>query len=413
MGKPSTNSPPHSRKNTIMHVIGSVFVLHYWFGKCYVEMDQENLELNKDKTKVVRLVDSKKTKFKWFVKGAMVEEQESYKYVGIKIGRGTTHKEHKLAIKAKAQSLIFAFKALYKKLDCPNHNHIIKVMAAQILPSLSYGLVTWCGKEADLLNELQTKIYKAVFNLPKVASSSQVRLEFGLQNQKLRGMSGFVKLCHKFRSADPDILNRLCWEEVKHQMDLDSPNSWGSHLRTSLDELEVQTAWDNKADRASISKAVNGAAKKKSFLEDKKVIAKRRHGWTVINSYKLLMPQAYLTSHFSLQLKKSFTDYWMGLHDSKDLKPSWKNTQQPEHCRLCGFFKETLAHLLCACPAVIGLRRQYLKSIFNELKIRTCRQAVTRWMEGSSITLACRGVKFLSEVRKLLRQANLEEHSDV
>lgn len=278
-------------------------------------LDQEKLELNKEKTKVVRLVDPKKPKFKWFVKGTIVEEQASYKYLGLKLGRGSIHKEHKMDLKAKTHLLIFAYRLLYKKLGCPNHTHLLKVMAAQILPTLLYALFVWCGTEVELLNELQTKVYKAVFNLPKSASPAQVRLEFGLQNQKFQGMSGLVKLCHKFRTAEQGTLNSLCWKEIKNQMDQDTPNSWGAHLSKSLAELDIQTTWDSMADWADFGKSINNAAKKKSFLEDKTATSKRRHGWTVMNSYTSIKPQAYLLTHFSAELKKSFIDYWLGMHD--------------------------------------------------------------------------------------------------
>lgn len=113
-----------------------------------------------------------------------MEEQASYKYLGIKLGRVTTYKDQKIDLNAKAESLIFAFRLLNKKLSCPTYTHLLKVMAVQTLPTLAYGLEIWCGKKSELLNELQTNVYKAVFNLPKSSSPAQVQLEFGLQNQK-------------------------------------------------------------------------------------------------------------------------------------------------------------------------------------------------------------------------------------
>lgn len=302
-------------------------------------------------------------------------------------------------LKAKSQTLIYGYRRLLQKLDGPNYIHLLKVMAAQVLPTLSYGLVTWLGGEIGLLNTLQNKIYKEVFKLPKCSSPAQVRLEFGLQNQIFRAKSTFVKFCHKLRAADPDTLNNLCWQAIN----TDPTQPWAIHLEKCLVDFDLQVTWNKKVDQASFCKIVNSIAKRKSVLEDKQTLSHRRHAWSVISSYSLQQPQAYLATHFSHYLKKYLINLRMGLHESKDLLPSWKPQDDCPKCRLCGYHTESLVHLFCVCPSLMVSRRRFIRDILNNLKIRTCRQAVIFWLGGSSPILTCRGLKFMMEIRKQLQ----------
>lgn len=247
----------------------------------------------------MRLAGPSTGKFSWFINNEQIKEDSSYKYLGIVLRRGMSFNTQKGIIMAKAQTLTFAYKLLKQKLNCPSFSHLLKVMSSQLLPTLAYGLEIWHGRESETLNKLQTRVYKAVFNLPKCTSPAQIRLEFGLQNQVFYRQSVFVKLCWKFRSSSPGTLNHQCWLEIKAQFESNKLHGWGKHLRLELESLDMQEAWDSKMERAAFNKVCNRSAKIMSLLRDKNLLAKRNHSWTVINSYVNLKPQAYLA-------------YWMG-----------------------------------------------------------------------------------------------------
>ena len=162
----------------------------------------------------------------------------------------------------------------------------------------------------------------------------------------------------------------------------------------------MQEAWQIPMDNASFKTVTSREAKQASLLYDKTKLMKRSHAWTVINLYKAVRAQLYLNQHFNLRLKDQFIYYRFGQHETKDLIPSWKNHHHEVSCRLCGYDLESLIHIFCASAAMLGARRKLLRPAFLRSQVRSSRQAVITWLEGTNSLYTCLGSKFLILAKK-------------
>lgn len=163
-----------------------------------------------------------------------------------------------------------------------------------------------------------------------------------------------------------------------------------------IENLSAQDIWNLSIGKKVFNKLINITIKSLSHTTDESTLLQRRHAWTVISSYEKRKPQEYLSAFFSLTLKHQFMRLRLGMWETKDLIPAWKDKREKHDCRLCGYKDESIQHIFCVCPTLLKERKLLLKSLLNSLNIRSCREAVITWLSGSSIPLVYRGVKFLN-----------------
>lgn len=149
------------------------------------------LQMNTKKTKIMTIGGTKLDKSAWKINGLHIETVKFYKYLGITFDDRLSFKQHFINQKAKATALSFAFRKLRDTLAFPNHEHLLKIMKAKLIPSLTYGTVIFRGKDSKSLDSLQIKVFKSVFKVPKYIGHANVRLEFGLKRQTLTRQSVF------------------------------------------------------------------------------------------------------------------------------------------------------------------------------------------------------------------------------
>ena len=68
----------------------------------------------------------------------LLEVAQVYKYLGVHLDPFLNFFEHLIKRQATANTLLFAFKTLNRILQCPSHQHLLEVLNAKLLPS-----VTW------------------------------------------------------------------------------------------------------------------------------------------------------------------------------------------------------------------------------------------------------------------------------
>lgn len=183
----------------------------------------------------------------------------------------------------------------------------------------------------------------------------------------------------------PPMLERNSQKEKKKQ------GSWGSYLNQVIEELFAQDIWNLSIGKSAFNKLINMTIKSLSHSMDENTLLQRKHAWMVISSYEKNKPQEYRSAFFSLTLKHQFMRLRLGMWETKDLIPAWKDKRENRDCRLCGYKEESIQHIFCVCPKLLEERTSLLKSLLNSLNIRTCREAVITWLSGASIPLVCRG----------------------
>lgn len=200
----------------------------------------------------------------------------------------------------RASALTFAYKTLASKLEGPSFKPLLAVITATTLQTLTYASVALQGKDATLLNNLTTSIFKTVFQLPQM-SPAQVRLEFGILNETVGRSYSSIKVwyCIKQNLLD-SRLNKALWQELEKG----SNSSYTRYLHNALKSTCTLDLWNKNLSFSSFKSTINKAAKLHSLVLDQSIFSQRSHSWTVLNNYKVLKPAAYLDLTFSVHLKK-------------------------------------------------------------------------------------------------------------
>lgn len=93
----------------------------------------------------------------------------------------------------KSKQILFVFKTLQKKLSSSSTYHLLKVVAATFLPSITYSLQMLNTKNSTTLNLIQPRLFKKLFTIPSHISQVQIRLEYGLKKQILARKGDLAK----------------------------------------------------------------------------------------------------------------------------------------------------------------------------------------------------------------------------
>ena len=365
--------------------------------------DSHALIINRSKTKIMTVTKSRKTKLLWHLKGKQLDNVTEYKYLGVTFDARASFKQHNELLRKKANTLTFAFCKLRTKVMGPSLEPFLKVMEAKLAPSLTYGAEALRGKNARFLDTLLAKIYRRVLCLPRSASPAQIRLEFGNSTQQITNLGMFAKTCHSLREAPVGTLGNLIWEAINYSKE----SKCNKYLVRATVDLGLEQLWATPVSHDIFKKLVNKMVKKVSSLQDKQIIAKRAHSWSVIGTYALLRRQRYLGESFSLSVKLQLLTYRLGCYPHLRNQKPWEKRSGHEECRLCMEWKEDLQHILCTCPALDLERKRYLKQRLNNNGIRTCRQAMIACLSGDDIPLSGSFIKFMKLAGAKLNKAIL------
>ena len=353
--------------------------------------ERHALVINRSKTKLMTIGGLTKSKQIWFLKGKPLEKVLEYRYLGVIYDVKTRFKPHNEALRRKASALCIAFCKLRHRVVGPSLEPFLKIIEAKLAPSLSYGAEALREKNVALLDILIANTYRRVLSLPKNASSAQIRLELGNPSQEIVSLGTYAKTCHRLKGAPDGTLSKLLWDAINNAKGSQS----NKYLMRAIETLGLELLWPMSVSEETFKKLVNKMVKKALCLKDKQSLAKRSHSWSVIGSYVLLKPQKYLRETFPVTVKIQLLTFRLGYFPVINNQLPWEKRKGLVECRLCGTGIESPLHILCSCPALICERKRYLKSGWNRLGIRTCRQALIACLSAEDIRLSGSCVKFM------------------
>ena len=141
---------------------------------------QWKLKVNVFKTKVVVFCSGRrKEKLKFCLNSKEIEIVQEYKYLGILLGQSGSFVVAKKHIADQANKALFSLLRKIRKLSLP-FDIQIDLFNKMITPILLYGCEVWGFGNFDILERVQLRFYKYIFNLKNSTPSAMIYGEIGV-----------------------------------------------------------------------------------------------------------------------------------------------------------------------------------------------------------------------------------------
>jgi hypothetical protein len=186
-------------------------------GRLEEYLEKKKLELNVDKTKIMRFRKGggRLGKREWRWKGKRIEEVKEFTYLGYRLQRnGGQEAQVKERIK-KAAMVMAEVWGIGKRRFGKDWTRRIWLFDRLVWTVMSYGVKIWDWKEREGMERLEERYLRWVFGLDSKTPGYIVREE--IKRNKLRERAGrrawgFEK---RLEEGKGSVLTRICWEKMK------------------------------------------------------------------------------------------------------------------------------------------------------------------------------------------------------
>ncbi|MEW8546328.1 MAG: reverse transcriptase family protein [Candidatus Thiodiazotropha sp.] len=325
------------------------------------------LSVNISKTKIVVFGRGRTPKIlKFTFQQNEIEITDEYKYLGIYLGRSGSFVAAKKHIAEQANKALFS---LLKKIRCLNLPYDIQIdmFNKMIKPILLYGCEIWGVGNFDVLERIQLKFYKYIFNLKKSTPSYMVYGELGVTPLYIDIQTRIVSFWTKL------ILNT---EKIK----------LSSMVYTAIYSLQeanqINCQWIENVKNILCSNGFSGVWYSQSFINSSWLIKALKQklndifiqNWSsqvqltsesnIYKSYKTDFEQGKYISILSPPFCKTFIRFRTRNHRLPIEVGRWGGI--PVNQRLCSFCNELgdEFHFLLTCKHFELERKRYLKRYY-------------------------------------------------
>ena len=340
--------------------------------------DNWKLQVNVSKTKIVIFSKGRPNKDVQFVfQNSMIEVTDEYKYLGIYLGRSGSFVSAKKHIAEQANKALFALLRKIKCLSLP-FDIQIDLFDKTIKPILLYGCEVWEYGNIDVIERVQLKYFKYIFNLKKSTPSYMIYGELGIMPLSVEVQTRLISFWSKI--IDNSNNEKLSTEIYKIIHTLHSENKikslWIDNIKQVLCSLGFSGVWYSQSFLNSkwLVKAVNQKIKDQ-FIQN----------WTAnieltsnSNIYRIFKTQ-FERSQYIFQLSQPLCKIYMRFRTRNHKLPvetgRWKGMQLFERkCTLCDSDLGDEYHYLLVCDHLKEERQKYIKSYYynrpNTLKFK-------------------------------------------
>ena len=209
-----------------------------------------NLQVNKDKTKVV--VFKKGVKLakneKWTYEGQNLEIVKEFRYLGVLFVNNGLWKKHMKVSVNKAR--IGAAQVLKLSYRCPRlpQSLILRVYDATVKMALLYGAEIWGVDADDSLEAPSTFFYKRILRMPMSAANIGIHWYMDREgtNVSHRVEASLRGLCYwfKIQSMEDTRLPKKCYMSQIAGMHQNQP-CWALKIKLMLESLDLHGFWTN------------------------------------------------------------------------------------------------------------------------------------------------------------------------
>jgi len=183
-------------------------------------LDGKGLELNRDKTKVMRFRrgGGRMGRISWRWKGGVLEEVREYKYLGYTLQRNGGQEAHIRDRVAKAAAILGQVWGIGKRRFGKDWKRRVWMFDTLIWTVLSYGVEIWGWKEREEMERLQERYVKWVLGVERRTPGYLVREEVQREKLKNRARRRVWNFEERLVGGGGSEITRWCLGEVRERM---------------------------------------------------------------------------------------------------------------------------------------------------------------------------------------------------
>lgn len=314
----------------------------------YVE--QKGLEVNVDKTKVLRCRrgGGRQKKVVWRWKGKEIEEVKKYKYLGYVMMANGGQKEHIEERVKKGAVVMREVWGIGKRKFRKDWARRMWLFDRLVWTVVSYGAEMWGWKEREEVERLQDRYMKWIMGVRRCTPGYMVREE--IQREKLRGRAGMRAWSYekKLGEGGGAELARLCWEEMRERAkDGKVLGKWEEERRSFYEEKSWSIKEIEKMREEGELRGEEVVAREKRWQEAERwegIRNSRYNSW--YGRVKGKGVPEYLKRGWKEERWQRVARFRLG--DGMRGGRYWKEEEERK-CRLCGWGEETWEHVWEEC----------------------------------------------------------------
>lgn len=323
------------------------------------------LTVNVDKTKVLIISKGRpSSKLHFYFNSTELEIVKEYKYLGIFLSRSGTFTTAKKYISEQANKALFSLIKKIPNSDLP-FDIQIDLFNKTIKPILLYGCEIWGTGNCDIIERVQLKFYKYIFNLKKSTPSFMIYGELGITPIVLDIKSHIISFWAKLITVNEDKkkLSSLMYDFI-YQMHKNSlcRSSYLENVKNIIDSCGFTGIWHTqnpvnpKWFKLAITQKLND-----QFLQEWSGFLDNASSGTNYRLYKDNPKQSDYISALSSYYCKIFIAFRTRNHRLPVEIGRWASISLKDQiCHLCNADIGDEYHYIMSCKHFRSLRNNYI-----------------------------------------------------
>lgn len=362
-------------------------------------VDENKLQVNVGKTKIMRCTNGRKEKikWKWNFKGDIIEEVNSFKYLGCWFtSKGAWDKQSKF-LAARAWRMANTAWGVIKRAGRNTIRKRVYLYETLAETALMYGVEVWGWGDRINVDRARARMIKMALNVAKNTHEYVWSKEARVETSKGKRTRRALKYIGKIIGMNDERLPKICLKEECRNILNNNETRWGKEFKEMLKEMECMEAIDMIRSGAvweDVMLCMEDGFRRWKLKEDLKI-------------NECIMESSYAKLYKFVETGEIEERYWGEKEAKIKDKECWarmrcgnigrafkkgymKGGETHWDCRLCGYEWETLEHIL-VCTSV-----------------RTeCSERIGKRMD--ELFIGVTDVDMTREVANMLREKPIEE----
>lgn len=363
-----------------------------------------HLTVNTSKAKVVSFSRGRVSKNVFFLfQNTKLEMVNEYKYLGIFLGRSGSFVSAKKHIVEQANKAVFALLKKSRNLDLPVDIQI-DLFNKTIKPILLYGSELWGMGNIEMIERVQLKFYKYIFNLKRSTPSNMIYGELGVLPLYIDIQTRIISFWTKL--IENREMNKLSSTVYTLLLQMHNSNAvmspWIKHVKDLLCSLGFPVVWYSQS--FINSKWLIKAAQqrlKDIFIQN---WSSRIYVESESNIYRIFKQNFEPSNYISIlptQMCKSFIAFRTRNHRLPVETGRWTGVPYRERlCRYCSHDIGDEFHTLLICPKFKEERIKYITPYYHRYPNTFKFQELMNGRNKSQLFNLCHLIRIIMEAAK-------------
>lgn len=329
--------------------------------------DEWKLTINTNKTKVIIFSHSKaKSNLHFYLNDTELEIVNDFTYLGVKFSKSGSFKSAKEHIAEQGNKALFSLLRKIRDLNLP-YDVQIDLFEKTIKPVLLYGCEVWGSGNCDIIERVNLKFLKTIFQLKKSTPSFMIYGELGITpimvDIQSRIISYWSKAVHNESNSLVSVMYKILYSMHKNGI---YKSKYIDNVKTIIEHNGFSNIWisQNAFNITWFSKSMKQKLKDQSIQTWSSLVECSSSG----TNYRIFK-DSFGTSLYLKKLPEYFARIILAFRTRNHKLPietgRWRGIPRKERiCKLCNKDIGDEFHYIMSCKVFDTDRRKFIKPYF-------------------------------------------------